>query len=313
MPSMQIRELNPEADAEQVVELLVASIPTVVTSKESWLQHQLTIPTRAQLLSLVVELDGRIVATGGAGLLFYGGSGENGFLNIRVHPNHRRCGIGGDLYRPLREHAIALGVESAASMFDESVESVGFARKRGWIEKRAETVSTLDPRTVTEQPPSDLELVPAASLDPHDLHRIDEETTRDLPALVQIEEIPYDEWVGFVWDNPLFMREGSYGALVEGQLAAISFLTANLEHRRAFNMFTATGREYRGRGLALAVKLASTRWAADHGITQITTTNDETNAPMLAVNRRLGYRTSGRRVEYLVERERLLRESGEDL
>jgi hypothetical protein len=29
------------------------------------------------------------------------------------------------------------------------------------------------------------------------------------------------------------------------------------------------------------------------------TTNDETNAPMLAINRRLGYRPFGRRVEYL--------------
>jgi len=28
------------------------------------------------------------------------------------------------------------------------------------------------------------------------------------------------------------------------------------------------------------------------------TTNDETNAPMLAINRRLGYRVAGRRVEY---------------
>jgi len=78
-------------------------------------------------------------------------------------------------------------------------------------------------------------------------------------------------------------------------------------------MFTATGREYRGRGLALAVKLASTRWAAEHGITQLVTTNDETNASMLAVNRRLGYEPAGRRVEYLVERERLLGERGEHL
>ena len=78
-------------------------------------------------------------------------------------------------------------------------------------------------------------------------------------------------------------------------------------------MFTGTSRQHRGRGLARAVKLASTRWAAENGITQIVTTNDETNGSMLAVNRRLGYVPAGRRVEYLVERERLLRERGEDL
>jgi GNAT superfamily N-acetyltransferase len=309
---MQIRELKPE-DAEQVVELLVATIPTIVTSTEEWLHRQLTLPQRAQLRSLVAEVDGRVVGLGGAGLVFFGGGGENGFLNVRVHPEHRRRGIGSELYRLLREHILLLGVMRAASMFDESAESVAFARKRGWSEERAETLSTLDPRTVCNPPPSDVELVPVAQLDTHELHRLDEEATRDMPSLVQIDEIPYDEWLGFVWDNPLFTREGSFGAVVDGRVAAISFLIASLEHGRAFNMFTATGREYRGRGLALAVKLASTRWAAEHGITQLVTTNDETNAPMLAINRRLGYQPAGRRVEYLVERERLLRKGGEDL
>jgi RimJ/RimL family protein N-acetyltransferase len=64
-------------------------------------------------------------------------------------------------------------------------------------------------------------------------------------------------------------------------------------------MITGTSRDYRGRGLALAVKLASTHWAAANGITQIVTTNDERNAAMLAINRRLGYQHASRRVEYL--------------
>ena len=313
MSSMQIREGNPKADAEQIAELLLASIPTIVTSAEEWLHRHRAVPPRAKRRLLVVEDEGRIAGMGVAGIVFFGGGGENGFLNINVHPECRRRGIGGELYRSLREHLLGLGVARASSMFDEAPESVDFARNRGWAEERAETQSILDPRTVTERQPLDVELVPAVELDPHELHRIDEEGTRDLPSLVPIDAIPYDEWLEFVWESPLFTREGSYGAVVDGRVAAISFLTANLEHGRAFNMFTATAREHRGRGLALAVKLASTRWAVEQGITQLVTTNDETNAPMLAVNRRLGYRPSGRRVEYLVQRERLLREGREDL
>jgi RimJ/RimL family protein N-acetyltransferase len=64
-------------------------------------------------------------------------------------------------------------------------------------------------------------------------------------------------------------------------------------------MFTGTMRAHRGRGLASAVKLASIEWAARNGIVQLATRNDETNAPMLAINRRLGYRPAARRVEYL--------------
>lgn len=39
--------------------------------------------------------------------------------------------------------------------------------------------------------------------------------------------------------------------------------------------------------------LAQVRWAAVNGVTRIFTGNDETNAPMRAVNRRLGYRPIG--------------------
>src|SRR5689334_17081584 len=124
MSSMQIRELDPEPDADQVVELLVATVSTIVTSREEWLHRLETMPERARLLSLVVELDGRVVALGGAGLVFFGGGGENGFLNVRVHPDFRRRGLGSRLYRPLREHVLELGVARVASMFDESPESV---------------------------------------------------------------------------------------------------------------------------------------------------------------------------------------------
>ena len=55
--------------------------------------------------------------------------------------------------------------------------------------------------------------------------------------------------------------------------------------------------------LARLVKLAALRWASENGVTSVWTTNDETNAPMLAVNRRLGYEPRLRRVEYLREAE----------
>jgi RimJ/RimL family protein N-acetyltransferase len=57
--------------------------------------------------------------------------------------------------------------------------------------------------------------------------------------------------------------------------------------------------QFRGRGLGTAAKLATIQWAAANGITQMFTTNDEANAPMLAINRRLGYTPAGRRVEYV--------------
>ena len=297
---MTIRALDPAHDAEQFVDLLFATNQTVVTNAREWLHRHATIPERAQFFSRVAEAGGRIVGVVEGGLNFFG-SGDVAVLSVRVGPAHRNQGIGGELYDLGLEHIVRLGVTHVTTMFDESEAGVAFAKRRGWREVRAETLSTLDPRGVTEHPDPAIELAPARDLDPRELHRIDEEATRDMPAFDTVTEIKYDDWLGFVWDNPLFTRDGSFGAVVDGRVAAISLLLANPDIARAVNMFTGTSRQHRGRRLALAVKLATTRWAAEHGITQIVTTNDETNAPMLAVNRRLGYKAHGRRVEYALE------------
>ncbi|HEY7132465.1 MAG TPA: GNAT family N-acetyltransferase [Candidatus Limnocylindrales bacterium] len=56
-----------------------------------------------------------------------------------------------------------------------------------------------------------------------------------------------------------------------------------------FHDMTAVRREWRGRGVATTLKLATIAWAVDHGIDALATENDEANAAMRAVNRRLGY------------------------
>jgi RimJ/RimL family protein N-acetyltransferase len=53
--------------------------------------------------------------------------------------------------------------------------------------------------------------------------------------------------------------------------------------------YTASHPEYRGRGLARAVKLESLAQAVELGVPRIGTDNDSENAPMLHINRRLGY------------------------
>lgn len=55
------------------------------------------------------------------------------------------------------------------------------------------------------------------------------------------------------------------------------------------NGFTGVIPEYRGRGLGFAVKLAGLLHARQLGSPSIATSNHSANAPMLAINHRLGY------------------------
>jgi GNAT superfamily N-acetyltransferase len=90
-------------------------------------------------------------------------------------------------------------------------------------------------------------------------------------------------------------------AVVDDRVVGFTILAANIGRGRAFTDYTATLAEYRNRGIADRIKRASLAWAAANGIRAAWTTNDETNAAMLTVNERLGYRTRLRRVEYLRE------------
>ena len=52
---------------------------------------------------------------------------------------------------------------------------------------------------------------------------------------------------------------------------------------------TGVARAWRGRGLARALKAGTIAWALDNGLEALEGSNDIDNAPMRAVNRRLGY------------------------
>jgi RimJ/RimL family protein N-acetyltransferase len=62
--------------------------------------------------------------------------------------------------------------------------------------------------------------------------------------------------------------------------------------------FTGVVREYRGRGIARAVKLEILKRAIAENVPAVRTDNDETNAPMLHVNEELGYRRIPGTVSY---------------
>jgi GNAT superfamily N-acetyltransferase len=292
---MTIRDLAPERDADAIATIIREVWPTSLATPASTAHELGSLPERAHPGGWIAEVDGVVVAWASAFLNFFGGNAAN--VSVSVSGAYRSRGIGSALYAAALDHALSLNPPELLTTFYETPEGVGFAEARGFRETRAEQLSVLDPHAVDEQPAAEVRALTQANL--RDAHRIDETTSRDIPAHEPITEIPYEEWEQWVLGGPTFQQEGSFIAYTDdGEPAALSLLTADLESGRAMNMYTGTLREFRGRGLGLAAKLASIHWAAEHGVAQMFTTNDERNAPMLAINRRLGYVPAGRRVEF---------------
>jgi RimJ/RimL family protein N-acetyltransferase len=133
-------------------------------------------------------------------------------------------------------------------------------------------------------------VVPLGTCRPEDVHAVDAETTLDIPFEVPMTHIPFDEWEAAYWRHPLLSREGSFAVLHDGRPVTITLTRVDRAGRRALNDMTGTLRPFRGRGLARLAKLCQLEWSAANGIASVITENDVTNAPMLAVNDRLGYR-----------------------
>jgi GNAT superfamily N-acetyltransferase len=93
-----------------------------------------------------------------------------------------------------------------------------------------------------------------------------------------------------VFDASWFRADTQLLAAHEEHWAGLSAIGIYPADQHAYNAFTGVLREYRGRGLAQALKLQTILLAKKEGMRYIRTHNDSNNAPMLAINRKLGYK-----------------------
>jgi RimJ/RimL family protein N-acetyltransferase len=66
-----------------------------------------------------------------------------------------------------------------------------------------------------------------------------------------------------------------------------------------FTGYTCADPDFRGRGIARAVKLQTLGQAVELGVPTVHTTNDSENAPMLHINEMLGYESRPGFVEHM--------------
>lgn len=272
-----IREIR-DADLPALAELVRSLLPTMVVS-ERGIDHM-----RKSTRWWVAEEAGRIVGTGR--------SGRFGRCWVGVAPASRRRSVGRSLLERVEGAVRSAGHAEAVAWTDDD-EGARFAASHGYRETRRKPVSMLRLGGTELAPlvvPAGVQIVPLVEIGERlrELHELAMLAHRDDPSDPMDAEQSFEEWLRDDIGAPDLDFRGSVVAIADGRLAALT-LVATDGRERAANEFTGTHPDFRGRGLATLVKRATIHWARDQGIREIWTGNDSENAPMLAVNRKLGY------------------------
>ncbi|MEU7590064.1 GNAT family N-acetyltransferase [Micromonospora sp. NPDC049230] len=285
---MRIRVAQPD-DAPGVVALRAMVFPYLVRGVESTRKMIAEPPPEEAWTAFVAEADDRVVGWVSAERIGTTSTADVGGINLlHVHPEHRRRGIGTALLTAATDYLRPLGVRRVRAM--ALPDALPFASRHGYEPSREVRYSALDlnPAPALPEPPPGVRLRPIAEVDPHLLYAADVASAVDEPNDVPVDAKSYQSWQYDVWDNLGLDKTASVAAEVDGVVVAFSLVKRDGD--RMWSDYTGSVPAYRGRGLARLAKTAALHRAAANGVRVAYTSNDEANAPMLAINARLGYR-----------------------
>jgi GNAT superfamily N-acetyltransferase len=219
---------------------------------------------------------------------------------VGVSSEARGRGIGSALWEEAEEHVNRLDIDALFSDVLADPAGEAFLEERGFRADRLDRVSALDPMSAdlgeldnreSRARADGYRLVALADVsDLHALYDLVVEVADDMPGNDAPHTFSFAEWRDVLLRDPHFDANASAVVLHSGRPVSIALLGVDLESRQAHNDQTGTARAHRGRGLATLAKLATIGWARERGIERIITDNAESNAAMLAINDRLGYR-----------------------
>jgi GNAT superfamily N-acetyltransferase len=275
-------------DLPALTELVRVLLPTMVVSQRG-LDHM-----RKSTAWWVAEEGGAIVAAGRAGRF--------GRCWVGVRPDARRRGLGTTMAELVERRLRESGYQEGIAWTDDD-DGARFAERHGFRETRRKPVSMLRLDEAELPPldvPSGVRLVPLVDLADRlrELHALAMAAHADDPADPLDAEQSFEDWLRDDLGVPDLDFNGSVVAVVDDRLAALAFVAWD-GAARAENEFTGTHPDFRGRGLATLVKLSTLHWARSRGIREIWTGNDSENAPMLAINAKLGYEPAGARRKHV--------------
>jgi len=259
-------------------------------------EHEIAAQTPESQRLWIAWIDGVPVgcAAGERSLWIPGSPNMEG--SICVLPEHRRTGIGGELYRQLSSFAAERDFQGLRLIaFEDDPDGVGFLEHRGFVEVERSVYVQLDlgRRDIPSEPlPSGLtinSLAERPDLFPA-FHDVLMEAVPDVPGDEKAGMMEYREWRRIVDTSPVFRPEAAWVVLRDGAALAVAELEfQGTRPDMAWHGFTAVRRAARGLGLAKALKTCTITYARQLGLQTLVTENEARNVAMRHINRRFGY------------------------
>ncbi|OLC22242.1 MAG: hypothetical protein AUH33_00155 [Chloroflexi bacterium 13_1_40CM_68_21] len=110
----------------------------------------------------------------------------------------------------------------------------------------------------------------------------------DIPRAAPVPHRPYEPWRHLGFESGQLIADASIVAYDGDSIVGLT-MTGKRPGLDADTWMTGTARGYRGRGLAIAMKVEALARAKARGLRALLTTNDEPNKAMRGINAKLGY------------------------
>jgi GNAT superfamily N-acetyltransferase len=290
------------ADVARIVTTVSPDNPTTVDDMK-WTDEHYPGGRR-----FVAWLDGQPVGAGGAGRMYvYPASFEGLWGNISVLPEHRRAGVGSALLGALSTVARGAGKTMLVGRTTSDREdAIAFLEHRGFQEHERMKVVRL--RLESMEPP--VVEAPAgiviSSLDERpdlvaSVYEVAQEALPDIPGDGPGTPGTLEEFRVRDVDRPTIPPGGfaiAIDTVTDRVVAYANLILVSGAPGVAWHGMTGVARAWRGRGIATAVKRATIAWAIANGLTELEGANDVINAPMRAVNAKLGYTPAPDEVQF---------------
>ena len=303
---IKLREFAPR-DYEALSEIDHAIYPEYRYSAEEWRYDDEHFDRERYILKrYVAEVEGEVV-----GYAQYRHSPhmfhpKRFWTGVWVHPGWQRRGIGSLLWERIIAELEGLEAERLwANVREDRPEGLSFAERRGFREKMREWESWLDVerfdftkfKDYAERARSQgIEITTLAAereRDPGCLEQLYELTNlimADVPSPAPYTAPPFEHFLVSEIDHPDVIPEG-YFIAKDGDLyvGRSDLWRSKEEPHDLYQGLTGVRREYRKRGIAMALKLRTIEYAKEHDFRVIKTWNNSNNVGMLHINRKLGF------------------------